>query len=652
MQSTAKRKQTELELRGPERSFQLDRDTVIVYTGMHEDDVRPFIRIGAGASAPEGLLKHIENVVLPDADPVNVGLEMFWLHSTLEKGGDMIRYVGSRDQVSRMYSYSGMKEQADDKQKSPVEILAYQPPRGNKGDQHDKTLINFYETGNVNVMVDGARALDLDSYRRGVMHLDKEYQLIDKALKKRNRRCEEGHSFLYLDRSKTPGMSLYWNLKGQGLMVNPPRDFHYALFENAVHPDRVSMAISGSPFLPGFVEVLRRRNAMESGVGFFTHDPDKIPDLKKIYSRSRFRVFEDSAVLPYASDTSFFLSRSGSHALFAMRMSPDTERHVQVLFPLGFGKPNRSFQYLKAPHDLVFETIDSKTDLKELPRAYMTLHTQGKIATKAYDKLRLDQGVYPLVGEREYKMFFAEKPAEFFDKFSEAMAETAEYGEPLKELLLLTMGLDFDSEKVTKLLEDLGKLKRPRDPVVLNNVHEALRFIQLLPRFNDGYDENQARRVANLLKKNRLAHLKNGQWRALRERDLEFHVLFMNSKDSFLLAHTRKEEVVRLEVPPPAAEMEKNPKGYRKYLNQKARIVNRAYEAPGYNESLDFLDQLYEERLRLVFERNRFKSLLQNLGLGLEPVKPPKKSLGSRISEFFKNLWEKIKEKTGTLFNR
>ncbi|MCB1166894.1 MAG: hypothetical protein KDK33_12110, partial [Leptospiraceae bacterium] len=149
--ATKRDKKLPSEYRGPERAFQFDRDTFLIYTGIHEADIRPFSRIGAGTSVPAGLLPQIENVVVPEENLWNVGLESAWLKESLRAGAGHIRYVGSKERTSQLHRYfspgddeiSKPKEEAG---QEPVEYSSYQAPERGVS-QKDRCTITYMATG-------------------------------------------------------------------------------------------------------------------------------------------------------------------------------------------------------------------------------------------------------------------------------------------------------------------------------------------------------------------------------------------------------------------------------------------------------------------------------------------------------------------------
>ena len=645
-----------IELRGPERTFQFDRDTLIIYTGIHDGDLRPFLRIGAGGRLPGGILKHIENVILTDRDPANVGLENYWLHQTLNLGGDVIRYVGNKDQVSRMYSYSGVKEEVPDETEVPVELLPYKPIKTAEQTAKERSMINFYETGNVNVSVDGSRVLDLLSYKKSTLHIDKEYELIFKVLRKMERRCDEGRSFLVLDESTAPGFSMYWNMEGEGLLVNPPSDYQHDLFANLINPDKASMVFSVSPYLPGFVEAMRRRNALGAPLGVCSLDMDKVGDLKKLYANSKFRTFASESGLPFDRSTMFFLSKTGSHALLSTTLSPKSEYQIQMVFPTGVPKVSKKFEYLKAPHDLEFDEINDRKELKREARGGLILHRPGKdIKLSSYGRGKLSEGFYPLVGQREYHLHYGEQPTDIFDQFITSLALT-DFENPLKELFLLLMGLDFSEPEFEKKILEFEKIPVPKEIIMFNNISETLRFFEDLPKMR-GLDPRLLKRYQSIRKKYSLGKIQNRDWLELKDHDVEFSLLFTNLRKTFLLVNVLDKEIFRFQFPPPVDALEGGAKAYRTLLKQQSRRLDRVMDAPqGYREGLDMMEHMLEDRLRLLAERQRFKKLLEQLGMSLELVveRPVPSWVPASLAPYYlkmKSLYQTLEAKVRSLFS-
>lgn len=601
------------EMRGTDRVFQLDRDTFAVFTGLHLEDMRPFIRVGAGKTIPTGLLRHFENVLLTENDPLNVGLEMAWLHATLTEGEETIRYVGSKDRVAQIYAFTGMREL--DEGERHVEIVPYKLARPEEAGR-DKSTITFFETGNAIVQVGNSKTYDHLAQQRGRISIDREYDLLSKSLRRRDRKCEDGRSFMYLGRGAQSGPNrppIYWNFEGRGLFLNPCVDPHYALFEHAIDPDRLDMAVSYSPFSAGFGEVLRRKNTEQRTVGIYQADEERSTLLKKIYREAKLQGFGDSSALPMAKDTSYFVSKGGSHGLFASRIGPQSDRMVQILFPLGGGKFSRAFDFLKAPHDLEIQVINDPAELTA-GQGRITLQSAGKIQPARYEKARLAAGVTPLVPGREYRILQAEDPAALAENVIGAFAETPLH-DLARDVIFLHMGLDFTEGNLSRVLEDFRRRPLPKDNVVeLYNLGQLLSYLQLLPAYRQHYTPAQRKQLERLLDRYNPKRFRYSDWLALAGSGVEFHLLF-SPRRAFQFVKRVQADPAQLRVPPPFEILEENPKVYAKRLREWNRAADKAGDTGGFRTSIETLERLYEEKLRLLGERKRFHSLLNTLGI-------------------------------------
>lgn len=607
------------ELRGAERVFQIYRDTVLVYTGKHKRDFRPFTRVGADRHAPFHLLKYIENVLVTEADPPNLAMEAAWVDATLGSGADTVRYVGSRELVNPINQYVGQPgDNHTPGEKGPVETLTYRPFKSSEQDK-DKSLITFYKTGNVSMTVGSSRVLDYASYKKGVLDIDQEYELIEKALGKKAQRCTDERSFVYLDVETDAGLPFYWNFNGQGLLSNAPLDYHYVLFENSILPDRVKMVIGSSIYSPGFVEAFRRKNVEEAELGIFTPHSDLLPALKKVYPKALPRIFEDGRPLPFAKDTVFSTSKSESHALFSIHFEKDAPREVHILFPLGgTHKIKKRFNYLRAPFDLEILEVNNKAELKGNEN-FLCLHVPTGMKEKQYRKARLTAGMYPLVRRKEYVFKYSTVPAGLVERLMEGIQGSV-YESSFKDLLLMTIGVDYDPEAMERTLIELANLPEIEDPVELSNIHEILRFIQEIPEYKKYYNADHQKLIRRLNGRFSLKKITVDEWLALKDADVVFEILFMGGKGSYMVVLPSAHEPIHLVLPPGVDELERTgPKPFRKFMRQQERDLNRAGgNVPGFRQCIDFIERLFAERLRLVEERKRFNHLLQTLEIGSE----------------------------------
>ena len=630
------------ELRGTDRVFQIDRDTFVVYTGMHPEDMRPFIRVGAGKAIPRGILRNFENVLLTENDPLNVGLEMAWLHATLSEGEETIRYVGSKDRVAQVYSFTGMRE-LDDSNRH-VEIVPYK--MANLETRRDRSTITFFETGNAIVQVGNSKTYDHVAHGLERISLDREYDLLTKALKKRERRCESGRSFLYLggeaqsDPNRPP---VYWNFDGRGLFLNPCVDPHYALFENAIDADRLDMAISYSPFSVGLGEVLRRKNTEQRNVGMYQADEERNALFKKIYRDAKLQPFGDSSSLPMAKDTGYFVSKGGSHGLFAYRIGPQADRMVQLVFPLGGGKFSRTFDFLKAPHDLEMHVVNTPEDLTA-GQGRITLQVPGKIAPARFEKARLAAHLTPLVPGREYRLNQSEDPAALAENVLNAFADTPIH-EMVRDIVFLHMGLDFTEGNLNRALEDLRRRPLPKEDLAeLFNLRQLLSYLQMTPIYRQSYTPQQRKQLERLMDRYDPKRFHYSDWLALGQGGVEYHLLF-TPRRALQFVKRVKAEPAQLRVPPPFAVLERDPKAYAKNLREWNRAADKSGDAGGFRNSIETLERLYEEKLRIIGERKRFQELLNDLGIVNQGAAAEEKSTNGRWSK--RRSWEPRPEVTG-----
>ncbi len=623
------------ELKGPERVFQIDRDTVLIYTGLHANDLRPFVRMGAGVSAPGILLRHIENVILPENDPLNAGLEMAWIQATVENGGENIGYVGSKDRVSQIYSYTGMQDfnaRSDESEKKPVAMHPYLPLRLLAGGK-DRCTTTFFETGDVQVSVGGSKVLSSEKLKKASLHIDKEYDLLSSALSKRSRKCESGYSFMYLGQGRGLSLPMYWNFNGEGMLVNPMPDYHYRLFESVIDPARVSLCAASSVYSPGLMESLRRKNTEKKPLGIYSHNLDRLGVIKKIYNNAFVKVFDDGRVLPSAKETTYYVSRGGSHAAITCKMVPGAERQAQILFPIGGGKFSKSFEYIRGQHDLEIAVLRSKDDLG-VKDAKLVLHLPGEVRDSWYQSQKLSEGCYPLLEGKEYTYTFAESAAGLIEEMIKGLHGT-NFEEPIKEFIYALIGQSSETEILEKWIAKLKTLPVPEGPALYSNLFEIFRFIEDSPSFQENTDARIKKRYEKVRKKYSIDRLRNRHWLSLAEMPVCFSILFMGGKKSYIIALPAESEVVKFSMPPSSDRLEESAKPYRTLLKQQSRALDKASDPPGYRPCLDLMERLLEERLRIVEERKRFHVLLTQLSIGTAPQRKQRSFSANPVIEWF-----------------
>jgi len=633
------------ELKGIERVFRIDRDTYLVYTGLHKDDIRPFVRIGSGSYAPAGLLKHIENVVIPESDPPNLGLEIAWLHTTLESGGENIRYVGSRERVSQIYGYTGVSESNDDDKKTTVQMAPYQPFKPDIA--KDRSTTTFFSTGDVMVSVGGSRVMNFERTKKQALHIDREYDLITTALSKRKRKCESGLSFLFLGDAVGQMLPTYWNFHGQGLLANPGLDYHYRLFENSIDPAKMTMALAGSIYNPGLIEAIRRKNAEKKTVGIYSPNLDRVGVLKRFYSNVGVKTFDDGRPLPFAKEMTLYISRGGSHGVFAGKLKHEAERMVQILFPIGSGKFSKSFEYIRGPHDLELASLMSLEDKRE---GRLVLHLPGEVPDAKYRSARLEEGSYPLLQEKEHHLAYSDQPRGFLEEFVKGL-EGTNFEAPMRDLLYLCAAADVDEKDLAKKLKEFLKFPVPEGPALFGNLCESLRYLSDLPPFAEGSSLTNRKLIEKLRKKYRISKLRNRDWLSLAQRPVEFSVLFLGGRKTYLLVKAAAAEVVRFVVPPSVRVLEQDDKPYRQLLRQQMKALDKAGNPAGYSQSVDMIEKLLEERMKIVDERLRLYSILDQLYISIQP-RVQEEEPSNPLLYWIKKAYTTVREKLSPVIER
>ncbi len=609
-----KKQQVIAELRGSDRVFQIDRDTSVIYTGLHSEDMRPFMRVGAGKSVPGGVLRHIENVLLVENDPINIGLETAWLQATIDEGEESIRYVGSKDRVQQIYAFTGMRELEEGNR--PVEAVPYKPVR--LAHEKNRVTTTFFETGNAVVNVGTSKVYDHQAAMRGRIDIDKEYDLMARAMRRRHKKCEDGKGFIYFgpEYSPTPTRPcIYWNFDGRGLFLNPCIDPHYALFEQEVDHERVEMAVSYTPFSAGLGEFLRRMNHQKRNAGIYIAAAyeERVPVLKKIYNAAKLFTFGDGSALPLAKQISYFVSKTGSHGVFTYRMGPQADRMVQILFPLGGGKQNRSFDFLRPPHDLEFQVVHSKQDL-EGAQGRLCLQMQGDLDDKRFQNARLSERATPLVRSSEYRFHEAEEPAALAETVMNIFAETP-LADTVRDFLMLHLGLDLTEGNLSRALNDFIERPLPKENIrELYNLSRLFEYVRHLPVYRQAYTEHHRSLLEKLQKRYHPRSIRYSEWLALRTQDAQFHILF-TPRTTLQFVGQAHHEPVELRMPPSYADLEANPKAYAKQLRTWEKGIDKAGDPPGFRNCIEFLERIYEERLRILEDRKRFQGFLNDIGI-------------------------------------
>ena len=629
-----------IEISGSERVFRLDRDTFLVYTGLHADDYRPFIRVGAGQSILHGYLGQIEHVLLLDKAPLNIGQEMYWLKSTLDEIQEPVRYVGSRERVSQIYSITGMPD-LDEEERS-VQIEPFSPPKKGSEQPKDRCNIQFFANGNAQAFVGRSKVFDYDAVARSKGTIDDEFRLMQRAQARLNKKGgdAESRSFIYPGTSYDPSSMkpfVFWNFHGKGVLVNPPFDYHQALFETGIDVMQADYAVSHATLSPGVSSFLRRKNHEGGSAGLYTSNEERQAMLKKVYQGGKLRVMNDGSALPGIKDVLFFVSRKGNNGAFGFRFTKEGDEACQLVFPIGGAPRSRSFDLMRPPHDVEIITYEDAEEFQEgYANAHLTLALPGAIPEKKFQKKRLDDGLYPLLPGREYILHTALEEKAFVEAFIEAFAGTTLH-QFVREFLLMNVGLDFSGLALLQMQKALLGLEKIEEPDKLSNLSELLRYTESLPAFQKSYDKEHVKLHKKLRKKFRLRRLRFSDWQSLAERPVSCHLYLLKGKLSFLLVKPASSpEPIRLQCPPDMESLEEDPKGFRKFLTRQRRVLDRVDEAPGYSECLDFVEGLYEKRLEILEDRRRLRRLFADLGIeaALQEKKEP---------NFFERIWNRIR---------
>ncbi|MBX7057099.1 MAG: hypothetical protein K1X75_03465 [Leptospirales bacterium] len=608
------------ELRGSDRVFQIDRDTALVFSGMHPDDVRPFVRIGAGRQIPDAILRQIEYVILPEDDPCNLGLELAWLGATVQSGEKTIRYVGSRERVNQVYSFAGMPE-IDEPSERPVQPVIYHAFRAQDLKRDHFTTV-FMTNGDAVLQMGSTRIYDHHANRRIRLTIDKEYELLSRALARRKRtlEAEQGEAprgFYWPGPEYAPSANanqIFWSFGASGVLLNPSADHHQVLFEHAIDPARVDTVLSYSASAPGFAEALRRKNSEQRPGAAFTADQEAFGQLRRAYRNSKLQFVSDGASLPTARDVQLYISRTASHVAFSWRTGGDLDRAVQIVAPLGGKRQSRSFDYIRGPHDLELRLLNDREELKE-SGASLTLLLPGEGRQALLDRMRLSAAMLPLLPATEYLLYSSESLRGLSEHILSPFHGT-EQEEAMRTLLFLHLGLEFSPEALGDGLQQLALQAPAADVVTAINVSQYLRYLRLLPGFGQ-YSERHKKLLQRAESRFDPARFRSAELLAQRSR-LRGRIAIAPGQGAFLILEAIAPPAAELRCPPPVSAIESDRKAYPRLVRQWSKQVNKAGDPAGYAQCIEALEKLYEYRLFLVEERDRLRRTLNGLGIGQE----------------------------------
>ncbi len=632
------------EYRGAERLFRLDRDTLIIFVGKEADDLRPFLRIGAGKNPPEGLLGLIENVVLPDTRLWNIGMELEWLDITLHETSENLRYIGSKERIAQLNGYiKGDSEMAiSEESQQRLVMHPYDPGTGVVDAPKNRALTTYLKNGNFQVSVSGLKTLDFDSYQRTSYNIDREISQLNKILQQSKVDSDlSGYSFRYAGSHQDQDLPLLWVLNGGTMFLNPPSDLHVKMFQWNMYSDELNNVFSSSPYAPGVIEVVRRKDVLSTPVGVFTPDIEKTNLLKKIYRNAELTVLDDSRTLHSAKNTVFFKSKTGSHGAFSIKHESLKDSQIQIIFPLnGEGKQSRAFDSVRAPHDLEIDLVNSKADLKKVAASNLRLIAPGDIKDKEYDRLRLVSGTYPLLADCDYRFVVEANPGKYVDHFL-TFLDGSDFHMPMQRLSALVTSEKLDMEQIRKAIRELRRMKRPVDYFLRNNVHQFLRFMKYTSMYSKVMSDSEKKSFDLLIRRYDCAGLRVRDWFAMKERNPVFSLFVFGGKDTFFLVAEGGESGLIIEFPPEVEMLEGHEKEYKQYLRSTQKAIDKmGLSAQGYTRTLEFMEKLYEQRLDYLKERKRLQGLLNQIEL---PVQEGDDIAGaSWIPVPVRNIWSSV----------
>ncbi len=642
-QNTIKKRAVNIkELRPSDRIFQLDRDTFLIYVGLHEDDSRPFVRVGGGTSIPEGALPHIDNVILTEKEMCNVGEEIALLRAAKRKGQKQkTRYIGSKAIVNQLYKITEAVYAADVSAKKSsikrqdildvgmLEMNLFGPPAKNIGKK--RVTVNLMKDGNFVILVGTSRVFASSAIHKGKVDWGREYDMIVEALSKQHLFLErdDKHSFAWLDDESLDNKSrscpfIYWNHCGSGAVVNPPHDYHYRLFEQRVNPKHVQAFLSYSGEDTGFIQGLHHKSVRSQSAMLYTANEQLGLSLKKMYPQAQVSYLVDGELVPNMPETNFFTSRTKSHAVFGWRLKPNSDRATQILFPLGGGYPSRAFNMIRSPHDVEIQIINERQDLASSV-AHLVLQIPVKYPMVLFALQRLRNGRYPLVPRKEYVCHQAVDSNDLIDSVLEPFSDLP-YQDFLNNFLKLHCHKDANPVILTKALKKLSKLKVPvTDFILRHNIYNYLQFIKSLPAYASHYQSGTNRRIMKwLCWKFSPVFTSYKTWLKLAKMPVEFHLIIIGGKQTLLLVKKKSEQTHQInlnevKVPPPLDVLERDPRDYAYQLRLWERQVDRS-GAEEFRSTIELLEKLYKEKLRILDERKRFKNFTQALGLDLSTL--------------------------------
>ena len=611
-----------------ERVFQLNRDTYLIYVGLHSDDANPFIRIGSGELPNDAILKLIKHIVIPEVDTINIGQEMEWVNRNILLGGERPSYIGLDEHIRSAYRFASIRFQKKSKSsflkkaeaEPPIEIQHFGPPaEPNK----NHVIVNQLGAGNFTVLVGKSRVFDYKNILRGQFNYEREFNLISELFSKQPSRLnrKDKRSFLwfgsdYSDRPDQP--FVYWNLKGVGALLNPSLNYHLTLFQEKINPSNAKIFLSGSGQSAGVSEGIKNLHTQKKELGLYLHNDEILSQYKHLYPNANIHLMHDGNHVPIAKSHNFYVSKSNSHAALSWSLATDRDEVSQIIFPFGEKQIKRVFNVIRAPHDIEFQVIHNRLDLKN-SLAHLSLQIPGNISKQVFDMFRIKSSRYPLVPKKEYIIHEGIEPKDLVQPLLVAL-HGSPYFEILRNFLThhLSQEMESNIEKTSALLKDIQSIKIPLDDIVKrNNLYTFLVFISNLSTFQF-YTKFQKIQFRFLKWKYNPVLISYKSWLLLEQEPVEFHLLLLGGNKVYQFVKFIQAELLQYKIPPSLDFIETNYKHYPNLLKNWYKTLDRytGDDSSSYKNILDLLQKFYEERLRLVSERLRLYKFIGLLNLG------------------------------------
>ncbi len=645
-----------------DRIFQTGRDSFLVYVGLRSGDKRPFVRVGSGEAIYSEILPHIAHVILPSSEELDIGQELAWLSAALREKLDDIGYIGHPDKMKEVYRIARSQHQpkqnhsgyyAADMHTNPVpmELDPIGPPSLSLG--KDRATVHIMKNGNFVILVGTSRVFDLHNMQKRQLGIEQEYAMIHHALKKRpdlRMGSRAKRSFLWLGEEYSPGPHqpfLYWNFQSKGALVNPCQNPHYALFEERIDPERVQALLGHSALDAGFTEVLRHKNAKKQSLSLYSAEENIAKSLKRLYENSNYQYIYDGSAIPFLEGHALFSSRSRSHAAFSWRLEEGQDKITQILFPIAKAPIRRSFDMIRAPHDVEIQAIDKREDL-QAGMAHIALQIPASPSPSFFARLRLRKHRYPLLPHTEYVFHEALENTSLVGDFLDALDDMPGYSF-LYNFMLFHMKTEADSLSIRKGLRRLQRQLKllTKDAAHRHNMGVYCRFLQTLPAYAS-YAPSHKRLLRRIYLRSHPSWISYKTWLALGKKGLVCHLYLCGGRQSFLLAKRLPAPLLSYTAPPPTEELAKEPRAYSYKLRLWEKILDRsdANTAQAFLPSLIFLEKLYKEKLRFLEERQRLAAFTKALRL-----KTPSASHFMEDSEEFLAWSEKLQQQRKRLLS-